>query len=345
MRFCLPIRVGIDPMERLLVASFAGDPEFEAIEPQMFDDPVNGAGMRVLRYRKDGRVDVYWQPGVKVDPETFTVGAGLADFEETEIEPARFEIGERAVDLDISFCDAQGRTVTLRIHEDIQGRRGFPLLAPVGADIKKPRQFFLVYMPGIDMVRRSRAAFEAATGDRVQRPASLPILLDGRRVWFIRYAAQPIIGTLNPPAGTPALFEVPSPGDFEVEGMTVTVAGDGRVARIRAGERPRLVEMDFAPGFPNVNGIKAGEPVEGRWTIRLGGVEITGGAYGASRNGNSVSVFLRVTEAWKPAGLPLSMRVLTTVVRKFRAWPTTYRWRGIVAEGEAPRLSGGWERV
>jgi len=29
----LPIRVGLDPMEGLLVATFKGDPEFEGIEP------------------------------------------------------------------------------------------------------------------------------------------------------------------------------------------------------------------------------------------------------------------------------------------------------------------------
>jgi len=28
------------------------------IEPQRFDDPVNGKGMRVLRYRKDQKVEV-----------------------------------------------------------------------------------------------------------------------------------------------------------------------------------------------------------------------------------------------------------------------------------------------
>lgn len=61
-RLVLPIRLGIDPMEKLLVASFKGDPEFEGFEPQVFDDPINGKGMRVLRYRKDGKVDVYWQP-------------------------------------------------------------------------------------------------------------------------------------------------------------------------------------------------------------------------------------------------------------------------------------------
>ena len=73
----VPIRVGLDPMERLLVASIKGDPEFEAIEPQVFDDAVNGKGMRVLRYRKDRKVDVYWQPGVRVNRGAFTVGAVL----------------------------------------------------------------------------------------------------------------------------------------------------------------------------------------------------------------------------------------------------------------------------
>ncbi len=41
-RLVLPIRLGIDPMEKLLVASFKGDPEFEGFEPQVFDDRTAG---------------------------------------------------------------------------------------------------------------------------------------------------------------------------------------------------------------------------------------------------------------------------------------------------------------
>lgn len=104
----LPIRLGIDSMEKLLVASFKGDPEFEGLEPQVFDDPVNGKGMRVLRYRKDRKVDVYWQRGVHVDRNTFAVGAGIGDFTETTIEPARLSITEHIVDFHIAFIDSQG---------------------------------------------------------------------------------------------------------------------------------------------------------------------------------------------------------------------------------------------
>lgn len=106
-RIILPIRLGIDPMERLLVADFKGDPEFQGIEQQVFDDPINGKGMRVLRYRKDGKVDVYWQPGVRVDKNTFTVGSGIGDFGEVKIKPARLEITGHYVNLHMAFIAAQ----------------------------------------------------------------------------------------------------------------------------------------------------------------------------------------------------------------------------------------------
>ncbi len=343
-RVVLPIRVDIDPMERLLVASFKGDPEFEGFEPQVFDDPINGRGMRVLRYRKDGKVDVYWQPGVQVDRSTFTVGAGIGDFIETAIEPAHFEITGRSVDLRVAFTDVQGRKVYLCVHEDTHGKRGFPMLAPVGADVEKPPRLMLVFMPSIDLVRRSGSLVEGHIGDRTLRPASLPILLNWQRVWFVRYVPRPIIGTLNPPMSRPVVVELPAPGSSEVEGMTVVADGDGSVTRITAGHEPRLVEVDFLPGFPNLPDIPQGGSSAGRWSIRIMGVPITGGSYSASREGNRVAVELDVTENWKPSGLPLSMDIFTRMVSMFRTWPATYRWGGVVELGEVPVMSGTWER-
>lgn len=341
----LPIRVGLDPMERLLVASFKDDPEFEAIEPQVFDDAVNGKGMRVLRYRKDGRVDVYWQPDVHVDRSTFVVGAGLGDFAEATIEPARFEITERGVDLHVAFTDVQGRKIELRICEDAPGKRGFPLLAPVGADIEKPLQLFLVYMPDIVLVRHTGSLVKARIGDRALRPASLPILLHGRRVRFIRYVARPVIGTLNPPMGRPLIVELAVPGSVEVDGMSVVADGEGSVTRISAGQEPRRVEVDFLPGFPNLLDLPGGNFASGRWSIRIAGIPITGGSYRVSREGGRVAVELDVTEHWKPSGLPLSMEIFTRVVRRFRTWPSTYRWRGAVELGETTTMSGVWQRI
>jgi hypothetical protein len=74
-RVVLPIRLGIDAMERLLIAGLNGDPEFEAIEPQVFDatQTVAGCGMRVLRH------------GVKVNLERYAFDTGIAELVETTI--------------------------------------------------------------------------------------------------------------------------------------------------------------------------------------------------------------------------------------------------------------------
>ncbi len=301
-------------------------------------------GGSVLRYRKDGRVDVYWQPGVRVDRGTFTIGKGIGDFAEVKIEPAHLKITERGVDLHVAFTDAQGRQVELSVREDFHGKQGFPLLAPVGADVEKPLKFFLVYMPGIDLVRRTGSLVEGRIGDRILHPASIPILLRWHRVWFIRYAAMPVIGTLNPPMSKPLIVDVPLQGSAEVEGMTVVVDGDGSVARISAGKEPRQVQVDFTPAFPNLPDIPEGGSASGRWSIRIAGVLITGGSYSASSKGDHAAIELDVTEQWKPSGLPLCMELFTRVVRMFRTWPTSYRWRGFVDFGEASVMSGAWER-
>jgi len=340
----LPLRVGLDPMEKLLFATFKGDPEFEGIEPQVFDDAINGKGMRVLRYRKDRKVDIYWQQGIQVDRSTFAVGAGIGDFVETRIDPARFEINERGVDLNMAFTDMQGRRVALRVHEDPHGKRGFPMLAPLGADVEKPPRLLLVYMPTIDLIRRSGSLIEGHIGDRILHPASLPVLLNWHRVWFVRYVSRPVIGALNPPMSRPVMIELPAPGSVEVEGMTVIADKNGSVTRISAGQEPRRAEVDFLPGFPNLLGFSSGDSAAGRWSIRIAGVHITGGSYRTSREGERVAVELDVTEHWKPSGLPLSMEIFTRVVRRFRTWPSTYRWRGTVELGATPAMSGMWER-
>jgi hypothetical protein len=343
-RIILPIRLGIDPMEGLLVADFKGDPEFRGIEPQVFDDPTNGKGMRVLRYRKDGKVDVYWQPGVRVDKSTFTVGSGIGDFEEVKIKPARLEITWHYVNLHMAFTDAQGRDVELFICEDIHKKRGFPLLAPVGADIRKPRQLFLVYMPCIDLVRRAGSFVKGRIGDRKLRPASLPILLDWQRVLFIRYAAKPVISTLNPPMSKPLIVDMSVPGKADVDGKMIVADEKGSITRICTGRESGRVEMDFLPSFPNLPDIPQGGSPAGRWSIRIMGVVITGGSYRASREGDRVSVELDVTEHWKPSCLPFAMELFTRIVPMFRTWPASYRWQGVVELGAKPVMSGTWER-
>lgn len=342
-RIVFPVKLGIEPMERLLIANFTGDTEYEALESQMFDDHINGKGLRILRYRKDNKVDVYWQPGVRVDRTTFSLGEGIGDFAETNIEPARFEIDDHGVDIHFAFTDTQGRKVELLIRENTVENIRIPFLAPVGNDIKKPKQLFFAYMHSFDFIRRKGTKISAQIGDRMLRPATFPILRNFQRVMFMRYSVQPIVGTINPPMTTPVVVELAIPGSIEVAGMRLIVDEGGKISLITAEQKHSKVEVEFLPGFPNLFDLLPDATEKGRWTFRISEAIITGGTYRLSRKDSLVNFELDVTEKWKPAGLPLSLDIFTRVMRFFRTWPTTYRWRGTVDLGKLI-MSGAWER-
>jgi len=118
-------------------------------------------------------------------------------------------------------------------------------------------------MPEIDLVRRARTLAVGSIGGRDLRPASLPVLLRGHRVLFIRYAARPIIGTLNPPMSRPVIVELPAPGRVEVDGMLVVANSDGSVTSISAAQGPHQVEVGFLPGFPDLSSLPRGNSASG----------------------------------------------------------------------------------
>lgn len=125
MKYLLPFHFVFEPMERLAVISFNGDQEFESYEPQFFDDPVNGKGIRLLRYRRNGKVDVYYEAGI-IHDEKFSIGAGIADLKMIHFEKNDFEVTENGLQVELTFTDAQGRNNELKVEEKSAGKHLFP---------------------------------------------------------------------------------------------------------------------------------------------------------------------------------------------------------------------------
>ena len=68
-RVLCPFDLQLWDVDRMLNFEIADDPCYEGLELQVFDDPVNGRGMIVmLKRRQDGRLDIYRQPGLALDP-------------------------------------------------------------------------------------------------------------------------------------------------------------------------------------------------------------------------------------------------------------------------------------
>ncbi|NJD29366.1 MAG: hypothetical protein FIA92_13850 [Chloroflexi bacterium] len=324
-----PFSLSIETIDRMLNFELADHPTYAGLEIQAFDDDVHGTGVAVLaNRRRDGRVDVYRQPGLRLDPGGYGIGAGLGEWRESTIAPARLDVTAFGVMADVAFGDAEGRRIEVRV-DDTDERRRAPgaLLAPFGAAIEQPTSMLLVWMPQFDLVRTGGREPEILIEGRPAATGRLPgARFHGRRL--IKYAADLVAVRLNENHDGP--LDAAGEG-----GPGVAVANGGHEARLR-----------LDPALPDLRQLPNGQELAGAWRLDIDDApSIVSGTWRARRDGEDVQLAMDSTSKWNPGPLPLLMRLVTTIVPAFRSWPLTYRWRASVVLGPAPTMTSRWERT
>jgi hypothetical protein len=348
-----PFRFAIDPMQRLLLANFTGDPDsvYVGLEPQAFADTVHGTGLLVLGWRTDGRVDVYHTPGLVLDSTTYGIaGDGLHAMVERPFTDARFTITDAGPDLELAFDDLLGRRVRLRIKDQQPGaRRTIGLLAPMGAAASNPPALPLVLLHAFDFVRVSGSDVLLTIDERFHRMDRLPLRLNGARRWFTRYSPEPLIARFSPAFDgelTPLeqdntswdrITRVLPSGDTVTELHTLTA---------RAGAR--AVAITFAPALPQLSALRDGANASGAFRIvsdsTLGSVTGTWRVAGA---GDTVRVIAEPSGGWTPNEPNRTVRLIYRLGGVFTVWPASYRYEAVLTPDAtgAWRMRAGWERV
>lgn len=334
----VPVVLQVEPLRALLVIDLEDDrgSEFIGVEPQLVDGPDGAQCLRVLRYRADGRVDVYREDGNRVET---SLGAGLADVVDVEFTRSRMNLGPGALDVDIEFVDAAGARNRVRLHQTPVIGRPCTFLAPIGAGVESPSRLFCVVMRGFDLVRRRGTTVEIELAGTARSVATFPPVLDGRPTLMARYSADPVVCEINAAGFTAA--RVAADGVTEVDGARYTTA-DGVLRSVEVGTGDRTGRLVLTPGLPDVEGLADGERRESAWELTIAGAPTIAGLLTATGVAGGADLSLTVTRGWRPRRVPLGMRLLTIVKPVFRTWPTTYRWDGRVAGGV---LTGEWRRT
>ena len=337
-----PFHLQTEPMERLLLMNFDQDPDsvYVGFEPQYFDDNVYGTGLLVLGWRADGRIDVFHDPGLQLNPHNYGIaGAGLHAMVERSFDGAFFELGHDGVQTDITFDDLDGRPVHLMIREtDTRPRTPFGLLAPMGSVASDPPALPLVYVDGFYFVRRAGTEYRIEIDGRSHQTDFLPLVLDRTPMYFLRYSASPFIVTWNPDsdAGIRILEPVAEGGEIVAyaDGVRYELKRNGGFHEIRQMSRrldEKEVTVEFAPAFPQLLSVADGADVRGEFRITAGGsLGTVRGTWNVSRNGRELYMELLPDGGWIPGSAPPMARGLFRAVSMFREWPSTYVWRGTI---------------
>ncbi|HSF84199.1 MAG TPA: hypothetical protein VLG28_00895 [Acidimicrobiia bacterium] len=106
----------------MLNFEIADDPHYAGFEFQGFSDPEHGDGILVfLNRRRDGKIDLYLERGLRIDPGNYTVGNGIGEWVETDFEVAALDVSDRGVTAQVRFTDLAGRAVEVSAGDETRG--------------------------------------------------------------------------------------------------------------------------------------------------------------------------------------------------------------------------------
>ena len=350
-----PFEIDIEPMERLLLINIENDPDslYTGFEPQVFDDEKTGTGMLVIAWRVDGKVDVYHQPSLSLDPAGYDIaGKGLENMVTRELHEAFLEVNERGAQASVTFEDIEGRLIELKLSEQsTRTRKPFGLLAPMGVAAENPSAMPLILLHDFYFVRRAGTELSVKIDGRHHQPDNLPLPIDFSRMTFARYCPNPLIAKLNP-AFDGALSAISFNDDLSKQNddHTIELAMNRdlpEIRRISRNHKQHTLSLTFDPAFPNLNAF-TGDSTKGQFEIS--GDPTTGfirGEYNVVRSDDRLTIEMIPSGGWIPSADKLSLRFLYTVQPMFKEWPTTYKW---TAELEKDHESGfimrsDWERI
>ncbi len=207
---------------------------------------------------------------LNLDPANYGIaGEGLHQMVVRDFEGASFEVGPAGAQVDIRFEDLEGREIIIFVREtDTRPRRPFNLLAPMGVAASDPPALPLVYVNDFYFVRKAGTESRIEIDGRIHHTDPIPLVLDGRRVHFLRYSAAPFIVMLNPRTVTDAA--ILNDGATETDEIRYDLASRGDKREIRRMVRThgqREVAIDFEPAFPHLLALREDVDVSGRFRI------------------------------------------------------------------------------
>lgn len=352
-----PFHIKIDPMERLLLLNFEKDPDsiYLGFEPQVFDDKVHGRGHLVIGWRQDGKVDVYHQPGLTLDPGRYDItGKGLASMVSREFEQASYEVDDFGVQAHYSFHDIQDRQVKIRINEkNPKNRKPFGLLAPMGDAAENPSAIPLVLLKDFYFVRKRYTDIEISIAGKLHKPDELPLPIDGTKMLFTRYSPEPVIATLNPDfhdelKPLEIKFQENSIREGECDLELKWVEDNPYIRRITMKNHIHPLTLTFKDAFPDIKSLEIGTVMEGEFEISGHPTTgKTGGVYMVDKEREETTITMVPSKGWQPEAGKFSLRIIYALAKIFKTWPKTYKWTAHVQESGNSRfhMESRWERI
>jgi len=308
--FC-PIRLSMQPMDKLIAIAFKGESDYNQIELQFFNDKINGKGIvAMLTKKSDGDIDIYFSNGLHFDNQMYSFDI-LHEPRETNIDYS-FKITNTGVLCDLSMIDYKGNKIKLLVIQSSKALDWSNFLAPVAPKSINPSFFPFYYMRNTIFCRSSDTKIDLLINNKKQKPKKIPLLVNKKIVYLSRYADMPIIGMwhsdtsailnpINKNSSTVNDYElIDNNGHLEIKSIASYM------------DNGHNMKLHFTPSIPDLRCLKSGIVIGGRYTISCDSITgIIGGEYKLIKTNNQIAFSCQPTKGFQPNPGKVWVKTLT----------------------------------
>ena len=307
--FC-PIRLSMQPMDKLIAIAFKGNTNYNQIELQFFNDKINGKGVvAMLTKKSDGDIDIYYSKGLHFDNEMYSFDI-LHKPTETNIDYS-FIITNTGVHCVLSMVDSRGNKIKLSVIQSSNAIDCTNFLAPVAPKSDNPSFFPFYYMRKTVFCRSSDTKIDLTINDIKQKPKKIPLLVNKKIVYLSRYADMPIIGMWHSDSSTVLKPIKKDSSKFNYYEL-VDNNGHSEIKSIIESIDGHTMKLHFSPSIPDLRCLKSDIVVTGRFTISCDSIAgIVGGEYKITNNKNQIEFNCHPTKGFQPNPGKVWVKTLT----------------------------------
>lgn len=336
-----PFNLNFDVIDRLLVFNIEDDPIYIRIELQIFHKYDNYYPL-VIMFRKDNMADVYYTNEVVIINRKKILTDLLVDVSFNQLEDIEFEFefDDTGLNAFLFFDDKLEQEIELKVKENTSGRKLSSILAPMGAAIKSPDYFPIVFLNNFGWVIKKNTEIFVKIHGVARDTSEMPVQINKMEVYAVHYSLQPIISNWNNNFTgniNPIIINAPSLKILN-DNIDIDLKNNSDYYEIQKisgrNEGDHTISFEFSPAIPNLLSLGSKTKIKGRFSCIIDEKKgIFAGEYYLTRTGDIIKFSITPTRGWQP--FPGNL------------WLKNYKWTSSIhiQDIEVIKMSSSWRKI